>query len=102
MDDNFFAIRLAKLRTERDVSAREMSLDIGQAHNYIANIESGKSQPSMQGFYYICEYLKISPKEFFDEGSTNPALLNELLEELKSLNNKTLEHVLALVRELKK
>ena len=102
MDKKFIAERLARLRTELDVSAREMSLSIGQSNNYISNIENGRALPSMQGFFYICEYLRISPKDFFDEGNTNPNLLNELIAELKHLNRKALEHVLGFVRELRK
>ena len=90
MDESYIAGRLGRLRTEMGVSARDMSLTIGQAHNYISSIENGKASPSMQGFFYICEYLKISPKDFFDESSTNPALINELVEELKPLNSKAL------------
>jgi transcriptional regulator with XRE-family HTH domain len=101
MDEKFIAERVARLRTELGVSARDMSLSIGQANNYINNIENGKSVPSIQGFFFICEYLKISPKDFFDEGNTNPALLNEVIEELKPLNSKALESVLSLVRELR-
>ena len=101
MDETFIAERLAKLRTEMGVSARDMSLSMGQAHNYVSNIENGKSSPSVQGFFYICEYLKISPRDFFDEGNTNPSLLNELIEELKPLNSTALEHVLGFVRELR-
>jgi len=78
-----------------------MSLSIGQAHNYIASIENGKALPSMQGFFYICEYLKISPKDFFDEGNTNPALLNEIIEQLKPLNDKALESILSVIKELR-
>lgn len=102
MDENFIAGRLGRLRTEMGVSARDMSLSIGQAHNYISNIENGKSQPSIQGLFCICEYLKISPKEFFDEGNENPALLGELIQELKPLNSAVLGHILGLVRELRK
>jgi transcriptional regulator with XRE-family HTH domain len=101
MDEKYIAARLARLRTELGVSARDMSLTMGQASNYISNIENGKSAPSIQGFFYICEYLKISPKDFFDEGNTNPALLNELLDELKPLSSKALENVLGFVRELR-
>ena len=101
MDETYIAQRLARLRTQMNVSARDMSLSIGQAHNYIATIENGKSSPSMQGFFYICEYLKISPKDFFDEGNTNPALLNEVIEQLKPLNDKALESILAFIRELR-
>ena len=101
MDETFIAQRIARLRTQMNVSARDMSLSIGQAHNYISNIENGKSFPSVQGLFYICEYLKISPKDFFDDGNTNPALLNEVIEQLKPLNNRALELILALICELR-
>ena len=101
MDETFIAQRLARLRTQMGVSARDMSLSMGQADNYINSIENGRSLPSIQGFFYICEYLKISPKEFFDEGNTNPVLLNEVIEQLRPLNDKALESILAFVRELR-
>lgn len=101
MDEKYIANRLARLRTEMGVSARDMSLSMGQANNYISNIENGKSAPSIQGFFYICEFMKISPGDFFDEGNNNPALLNELIDELKPLNTKTIEYMLGLVRELR-
>lgn len=101
MDETYIAERLARLRTEMGVSARDMSLSIGQANNYISNIENGKSSPSVQGLFFICEYLKITPAEFFDEGNTNPALLSELIAELKPLSSTALEHVLGFVREMK-
>jgi transcriptional regulator with XRE-family HTH domain len=100
MDESYISERLAQLRTQMGVSARDMSLSMGQADNYINNIENRKSMPSMQNFLCICEYLKVTPKDFFDEGTTNPALLNELITELKPLNNKALENLLNFVREL--
>ena len=62
-----FTLRLARLRNQMNVSARDMSLSIGQNPGYINNIESGKALPSMSVFFYICEYLGITPAEFFDE-----------------------------------
>ena len=41
-----------------------MSLSIGQNTGYINSIESGKNFPTMKNFFYICEYLHITPKEF--------------------------------------
>ena len=58
--DNALRKRLAQLRVQKGVSAREMSLALGQNTGYISNIESGKTLPSMTGFFYICEYLDIS------------------------------------------
>lgn len=100
MDENYIPERLAQLRTQMGVSARDMSLSMGQADNYINNIENRKSMPSMQNFLSICEYLKVTPREFFDENNSNPSLLNELISELKPLNGKTLENLLNLLLEL--
>ena len=45
--DNALRKRLAQLRVQKGVSAREMSLSLGQNTGYISNIESGKTLPSM-------------------------------------------------------
>lgn len=79
MYEDFVPKRLAKLRTRKGVSARDMSLSLGQTNNYINNIENKKSLPSMPSFFYICEYLGITPQEFFDEGNANPEGLNEFI-----------------------
>ena len=56
MDEKDFALRLAQLREKKNVSAREMSLAIGQNPGYINNIENGKAMPSLNGIFYICDY----------------------------------------------
>ena len=100
MDEKAFSLRLAQLREKKGVSARDMSLSIGQNAGYINNIESGKSMPSLSGFFYICEYLGISPSDFFDVNTKNPTRLNELMEDLKRLNDKQLETITALVKDI--
>ena len=62
-----FPKRLAELRQEKGVSARDMSLSLGQSESYINKIENNYAMPSMQGFFYICEFLGVTPAEFFDE-----------------------------------
>ena len=101
-DDNLFSERLAKLRIEKGVSARNMSLSIGQSANYINKIENRKAFPNMQIFFYICDYLDISVSDFFDEENTSPGILSDLMLELKSLNKNSLEYLLGFVRELRK
>jgi transcriptional regulator with XRE-family HTH domain len=98
--EDFFAQRLAGLRGNMKVSAREMSLAIGQNRNYINQIENKKTFPTMQIFFYICDYLKVTPKEFFDDGAKNPAQLNELIEDLRKLDDNALSSVTAVVKEI--
>ena len=96
----FVPERIAQLRLQKNVSARDMSLSLGQAANYINSIENRKALPSMQSFLYICEYLGVTPQEFFDEGNACPVRLRELLDEAKRLDESALVHLLALMREL--
>ena len=100
MDDKDFAIRLARLREKKGVSARDMSLSIGQNPGYINNIETGKSKPSLDGIFYICEYLGITPSEFFDEKISNPSKLDSIIEDMKKLSESQLDTIAALVRDL--
>ena len=98
MDEKDFALRLAQLRQKKRVSAREMSLAIGQNAGYINNIESGKSLPSLPGVFYICDYLGISVSEFFDLNTKNPAKLNDVISDLKRLDDQQLDNVARLLK----
>ena len=100
--EDFFSQRLTKLRTQKDVSAREMSLSIGQSAGYINSIENQKALPSMAVFFYICEYLGISPAEFFDESNSCPAELQSITEALRELNAEQLSHLEYIARQMKK
>ncbi len=97
-----FSLRLSQLRLEKGVSARDMSLSIGQSPSYINNIETGFSLPSMTVFFYICEYLGVTPSEFFDIDSKAPAKERELLDELKGLSTQQLDNLIAIAKGLKK
>lgn len=98
--DNALRKRLAQLRVQKGVSAREMSLALGQNTGYISNIESGKTLPSMTGFFYICEYLDISPCDFFDFDTQAPKEASEMMSRLKRLNAVQLNHVAAIVEDI--
>ena len=98
----FFYKRLTELRVQKDVSARDMSLSLGQSESYINKIENKRTLPSFTGFMYICEYLGVTPQEFFNERVENPQKNKELLFELEKLSASEIEHVLQLVKDLNK
>lgn len=100
MYETFTQSRIAQLRIQRNVSARDMSLSLGQNNSYINQIENRKALPSLQGLFYICEYFGITPRQFFDEGDTYPAQLAELVEDLKKLDAATLTHLSAIVKKM--
>ena len=58
--------------------------------------------PSLSGIFYICEYLGITPSEFFDIDSKNPTRLNDVIKDLKRLNDKQLETIAALIKDIVK
>ena len=97
---DFFSQRLSELRTQKGVSARDMSLSLGQCESYINKIENHKSLPSMNVFFYICDYLDIQPKDFFDISKESPTTTNELLAKMIKLNPKQQEHILFLVDDI--
>lgn len=100
MDEKDFSLRLAQLREKKGVSARDMSLSMGQNPGYINNIESGKSMPSLSGIFYICDYLGITPSEFFDMDTKNPGKLNDIIADLKRLDDRQLDTISVLIRDI--
>lgn len=102
MDEKDFSLRLAQLREKKGVSARDMSLSMGQNPGYINNIESGKSMPSLTGIFYICDYLGITPSEFFDMEVQNPTKLNEVIANLKRLDDRQLDTIAMLIKDIVK
>ena len=100
MEEKDFSLRLAQLREKKGVSARDMSLSMGQNPGYINNIESGKSMPSLTGIFYICEYLDITPSEFFDIDSKNPARLKNIIQNLKRLDDRQLDTIASVINEI--
>ena len=65
MDEQFIRDRITQLRISAKKSEREMSIDLGHSGSYIHSIVSGRTAPSLREFLYICEYLQVTPEEFF-------------------------------------
>ena len=98
--EKWFPQRLTQLRVQRGVSARDMSLSIGQNTGYINSIENGKNFPTMKNFFYICEYLHITPKEFFDVDANDPEALRGMVANLKKLDPEEFEALSKIVEGL--
>jgi len=100
MYEDFFSERISQLRSKKGITARDMSLSLGQNANYINMIENKKSFPSMTVFFYICEYLGVTPKDFFDTDNENPHLLDGVITDLKKLDTTSLEQVTGIIKKL--
>lgn len=102
MDKEQFIRRLVELRVRKGVSARDMSLSLGQSPGYINNIENGINFPSMTVFFWICEYLGVSPRDFFDTEIKDPVKVKELCDVACKLTDEQLDLLIALAKELAK
>ena len=96
--EEFIRSRVSQLRIQKGVSAREMSLSLGQNEAYINQIENGKMLPSLQGLTYICDYLGITLHQFFDEENIAPNQIDDIIKDLKKLDVEALAHVAAVVK----
>lgn len=95
-----FLERLEKLRIKKGVSARSMSLALGQNAGYISSIEKGRTLPSMAIFFAICEYLEIAPRDFFEYDVEEPEKLRKLFDDLRCLDSQALQGISILVERL--
>ena len=56
----------------------------------------------MGTFFYLCDYLGVTPKEFFDIEADNPVRERELLEAVRGLSDEHMKHLIALAKGLRK
>ncbi|MEI5993862.1 helix-turn-helix domain-containing protein [Candidatus Enterococcus mansonii] len=97
---NFISKKLNYFRLKKNVSAREMSLAIGQSDNYINSIENKRVTPSIQMLYIICEYLDVPVNEFLNETKTKDYYLKEINKKLVEFESEQLESILAMLKSL--
>jgi transcriptional regulator with XRE-family HTH domain len=97
---SWFPARITELRTQKGVSARDMSLSLGQSESYINKIENKRTLPSMAGFIYICDYFGITPQEFFTIDSPAPQKAKEVMQEFRKLTASQLDHIMLIIGDI--
>lgn len=100
MYEEQFSKRLAELRTKKGVSARDMSLSIGQNPGYIREIECRTTFPTMASFFYIFEHLNVTPQDFFNFDEEPPNGLNFLVDQLRQFGNEQIRTLTAFVKTI--
>lgn len=100
MNEQFIRDRISILRIKKGISEYKMSLDLGHSKSYIQSISSGKSLPSLSEFLYICDYLGITPKDFFDTELQEPILKNELCNQIDKMNADDIKALIYIAQRL--
>ena len=77
-----------------------MSYDLGHSKGYMNNISSGKSLPPLKEFLKICDYLEITPGQFFDDGLENPELTQTAIEMMRELDEEDMALLISIIKRL--
>ena len=101
MEYDFVPKRITDLRIRKGVSEYKMSLDLGHSRSYIQNIASGRSKPSVEELLYICHYLNVTPRDFFDGDMDEAILIQKALDGMRALSDRDLLLLLSLIERLK-
>lgn len=59
-DKNVLGQRLLELREKRKISQTAVAALLGVTRTQVSDIENGKSGTSLERFYQLCEYYKVS------------------------------------------
>ena len=104
MDIEYVRQRITELRLKRDISEYQLSYDVGHSKNYVHNIVTGYSQPSVKELLYLIEALGVTPRDFFDENVefNNPFLSKKIMEGIKGMSDEDLEAILLIIERLNK
>ena len=101
MEAQFIRDRISKLREQKQVSERKMSLDLGHSTSYIRSITSGRSLPSMSEFLYICEYLGVTPMEFFNEDKATTLMQQKAIDYIYSMSDEDVSLMIGFIERMK-
>ena len=99
--ENFFRQRITSLRLQTGVSEYQMSMDLGKSKGYIQQISSGRALPQMKMFFEICDYLSVTPLEFFTPENRLPSLTRDLAEKAQGLDAEKIEALITVADFMK-
>lgn len=104
--EQFLRERIAQLRKMQGLNASELSYMVDQTKNFVSNIESQASMPSVHSMFCIFECLGVLPGEFFDEegaaGDIDPQEVREVMADYKSLTAEDRQDMRKMMKRYKK
>lgn len=102
MNPDFISKRITELRMKKGIAEHRMSLELGHSRSYMQGISSRRALPSMTEFIAICDYLGVTPKEFFEEDNPNPSAVSELCAAARQLSDEDLSLLTLLAKRMMK
>lgn len=102
MDRQFIKERYARIRLAHNLSARKLSLELGQSREYINQIENGNALPSLEGLFNFCDYFNMSLGEFFEEKFNFPVEYGQIIGELNKMDSQEINQVYEMLKLINK
>lgn len=100
MNPTFVRNRITELRLQKGVSEYKMSTYMGHSKSYIQSITAGRTLPSMTEFLYMCEYLGVTPKTFFDNEIKQGLTHQKIVNGITGMQEEDLKLVLSVIERL--
>lgn len=100
MNKEFIRNRIYSIRNANNISARNLSLELGMSSEYVNQLEGGRLNPSIDFLVNFCNYFNLSLSDFFDTKTNYPTKLKELIAELNKLNDEELDLIFKLATYL--
>ena len=81
---------IRRIRKAKNISQLELSVKANMSQSFLANLETGKKEPSAMTLIRIADALEVSPREFFpeNENTSNINVKNEIKSEIIELLSK--------------
>ena len=95
MTEKDFSLRLAKLREEKGVSARDMSLSMGQNPGYINNIESGRNKLTKTQYIAMRSVLDAEMAQAPEDAEMLKVLLDVLVDHPENYSSENRDELLS-------
>lgn len=82
---------IRRIRKAKNMSQLELSVKANMSQSFLANLETGKKEPSAMTLIRIADALEVSPRDFFPESKNNSninvknEIKNEIIELLAKL-----------------
>jgi len=77
--------RINFFRTQKNITVNKLALQAGISQSFLRDIELGNKKPSVETLSYICDALKISLKDFFDDESISSISHDPLIQRIYQL-----------------
>ena len=98
MEKEFISRRFYNIRAAKNISARQLSLELGQSSQYINQIENGHKMPSIEGLINFCNHFEISVAEFFNREEQYPIQYKALIKELNRLDSDEVDEIMTIAK----